>query len=57
MIKCSRTHFDKSERELGLEGTLNQLVDDGNKILFVTSDYYGYGEVAYTIIYDTQNYD
>lgn len=50
MIKTTRIHYeDKKET---LEDRLNFIVNHGGKLLFVTSEYYGNGEVGYTIIYD-----
>ena len=52
MIKTDRCHYSKRfENEKSLEERLNEISDAGNKILFVTSEYYGGGEVGYTIIY------
>lgn len=53
LIKAIRTHFKVNEQEKGLENILNELVNADSQILFVTSDYYGNGEVGYTIIYKT----
>lgn len=54
MIKAIRTHFneDVNKNEKGLEKILNGIKINGDKILFVTSENYGGGEVAYTIIYE-----
>lgn len=51
MIKTIRTHYNSRYDEKGLENTLNDIAIEGNTILFVTSDYYGNGETAYTIVY------
>lgn len=51
MIKTDRRHYGKSEHETSLEERLNEIADNGGKLLFITSDYYGGNEVGYTIIY------
>lgn len=55
MIKTTRTHYeDKKET---LEEKLNFIVNHNGKLLFITSEHYGGGEVVYTIIYDLEDED
>ncbi len=51
MILTERVHYER--RGSCLQDKLNEIVNDKfNRILFVTSEYYGNNEVGYTIIYE-----
>lgn len=52
MIKCEIVYTNASKGVVDLEKRLNEIVDSGNKILFITSDRNQYSETFYTIIYE-----